>query len=174
MSDIERLRRALKCAATIAATKRVLDQTCALLKAVASTRDFALLDGLTEMRFNCTRRMGELLLAGAERVPGVDADIAEQCCKRARLADSEFAALVSKAQFMQRRRAGEPPSPRAAQRSGAEPQARTLRSPWRLEDGFPTRYIVGVDLKRYREMIAAGGDIKKIEVELLAEVLRAA
>ena len=98
----------------------MLDQTCALLKAVASTRDFALLDGLTEMRFNCTRRMGELLLAGAERVPGVDADIAEQCCKRARLADSEFAALVSKAQFMQRRRAGEPPSPRAAQRSGAQ------------------------------------------------------
>ena len=146
MSDIERLRRSLKCAARVAAIKRVHDQACELAKKAAEANDLALLDECTSLRFAASRTAGTMLLAGAERVPGVDSPPSSCGATRAQMNEIDFAARVRKAQTMQRRLAGEPPSPRILQRSGAEPQARTLRSPWRLEGGFPTRYIVGVDL----------------------------
>ena len=103
---------------------------------------FWLLDGLAEMRVNCTGRTGGLLLAGAERVPWRRCRHRRAVVRAGGVDEVEFAALVRKAQAMQRRLAGEPRSPRVLQRSGAEPQAKTLLSPWRLEGGFPTRYIV--------------------------------
>lgn len=172
MSDIERLRVMLVGAETVAAVKLIYDHACGLAKEAATARNFALLDELTAVRLNCSRKGGALLLAGAERAPGIDANAAEQWCKRARLDEGEFAAVVSKALTMQRRRAGELSPQRAAQGRGTEPQARTLLSPWRAdESGNLTRYVVGVDLKHYRQMIAAGGDPKKVEAELLAEAL---
>ena len=171
MSDIQHIRLVLTGAKTLAAIKRVHDLAGALLKEAAAANDFALLDECTAVRLACTRNGGALLLAGAERVAGVDAEL---WCKRAKMDETGFASIVRRAKTMQRRRAGEPP--KAARCSGDEtfPQAKTLLSSWQLEGGYPTRYVVGVDMKRYRTMTGGGGDVEKIEAKLIAEVLERA
>jgi hypothetical protein len=176
MSDrrLDQLRRQLAAANTVAAFKALHDDAAALAKEAATARDFSFLDDCTAVRLACMRNGGVLMLGGAERVPGIDADAAEQWCKRARLDESEFTAVVSKVQTMQRRRAGESP-PRKAQGRGAEPQAKTLLSPWRVDElGNRTRYVVGVCARLFKERTRSGGDPDKVEAELLAEVLRRA
>jgi hypothetical protein len=171
VGDVERLRRALAEAKTIAEVKRVHDLAAAMAKEAAAAKDFVLLDAATAVRFAATHKGGAMLLAGAERVAGIEA---ETWRKRAEMDDRDFALRVRKAQTMARRNTGEPQAPRKATSGGRTeplPQAKTLFSPWRVEEGFPTRFIVGVDMMRWREMIAAGGDVKKIEAKLIAEVV---
>ncbi len=117
-----------------------------------------------------------MLLAGAERVRGIDAAAAEQWCKRALVAESNFAAAVRRAQSMLRRRAGEPPPPRAARpRDQGVPQARTVVSDWCVDEfGNPTRFVVGVCARQFKQMTAAGERPDKVQAELLADALERA
>ncbi len=170
MSDLDKLRRRLAVATNVAQMKALHDDVCALSKTVASAKDFELLDECTAVRLACTRKGGALLLAGADRVPGVDA---EQWCKRAEMDERDFALVVRRAQAMQRRRAGESPPPQTRGEDSA--QSRTLVSPWhRDRHGNLTRFVVGVCARRYKERIRAGGDPDKVEAELIAEVLERA
>jgi len=108
--------------------------------------------------------------AGSSR----DSPASPSWCKRAETDEAAFAAVVSKAQTMQRRNAGEASSPQDERCRGHEtlPQAKTLVSSWRLDEfGNAVRYVVGVDLRRYRQMIGSGRDPKKIEAELVAELV---
>lgn len=173
MSDIERLRVMLGKADSVAAVKRIYDQACGLAKEAATARNFALLDEFTAERLKCSRKGGALLLAGADRVPGVDVEL---WSKRAEMDDATFAAVVRKAQAMQRRNAGEAPPSQDARCRDHEtlPQAKTLLSSWRIDEfGNAMRYVVGVDLKCYRQLIAAGRDPQKVEAALLREALAA-
>ncbi len=169
-SQLDQLRRQLASANTVAAFKAVYDTAELLVKRAAKAKDFPLLDDATAVLLFASRKAGALLLNGADHVVGIDADL---WIHRAEMDDDTFAIVLRRAQTVRRRHAGEP-VPRHRVRNGVEesPQARTLLSPWRVDEfGNAVRYVVGVDLMRYRQMTAAGRDPKKIEARLIREAL---
>lgn len=166
-SSLDHLRRRLASAKTVGAFRAVFAETSAPAKKAATAQDFVLLDEIMAIRLTATRSGGLLLLAGADHELGVEDAALWQ--KRGAMDAAKYNALVKKVQTLARRRAGELPAERAAQRPGAEPQAKTLISPWCVDEfGNAVRFVVGVDLRGYRQLIAAGRDA---EAELLAEAL---
>lgn len=168
MTGIERLRLKLESAATVAEVKDLHDQACGIACEAAAARNLALLDEAVAITFSCERKGGAMLLDGAAGVRGIDG---KRWRRIARMDDESFSHALRRAQAWRRSRA-RPPAPKAVSTGehGA-PQARTVVSDWCVDAGFPTRFVVGVDLKRYRKMIAAGRDTKQVEAELIAEQL---
>lgn len=170
MSDLDKLRRRLERANTVAGFKALHDDAAALAKEAATARDFSLLDDCTAVRLACTRSGGILMLGGAERVPGVDDQVWE---RRAAMAEAQFAGAVARAVSSARNRAGAPPSsPHAARKPDDGSQSKTLISDWHHDHlGFPTRFIVGVSPARFNREVAAGADPEKVAAMLIAEAL---
>jgi hypothetical protein len=168
-SAADELRQALDDAVTLAAVKEVSRSAGALADQAAASRDFALLDRLTALRLEATRRGGQMLLAGVERISGVDEEI---WCRRANMDDVAFGRCLVRAQTMARRKEGEL-APDGIERRCAEPLAtKTLVSGWSTDEfGNRVRFVVGVSPLRFDREVAAGRDPKKVETQLLTEAL---
>lgn len=167
------LRQQLATADTLGAMKVAHDRACVLAKEAAAAQDFVFLDECTALRLDCTRKGGALLLAGAERVAGIDVEVWE---RRGAMDGAAFAAVVRRAQAMRRRHAGETSSPPRAERCrevAESPQARTVITEWcRDQSGNLTRFVAGVCARKFKQLVAAGGEPKKIEAQLIAAMLR--
>ncbi len=163
-SQLDQLRRQLASANTVAAFKAVYDTAELLVKRAAKAKDFPLLDDATAVLLFASRKAGALLLNGADHVVGIDADL---WIHRAEMDDDTFAIVLRRAQTVRRRHAGEP-APSQRPRAEESSQAHTLVGPWRIDkQGCMTRIIAGVDAQTFKMKLAAGGDPKKIESELL-------
>jgi len=166
------LRQALADAADIAAVKRAHDEACTTADDAVIAKDFALLDEATEIMHRCARKGGAMLRDGAGSVRGIDA---KRWRRRARMDDASFSHALRRAQAWRRSRA-RPSAPEAVRpRDQSFPQSRTVVSAWCVDEfGNPTRFVVGVCARRFKELTAAGGRSDKVEAELLAEVLERA
>ena len=171
MSKIEkRLRLMLAAAETVAAVKDICDRAGVLADEAASARNIPLLDEATELVHRCERKGGQMLLDGATGMRGI---ARKRWRRRARMDDENFLQALGRAQAWWRSRA-RPPAPEAVRTRDQQglPASRTIVSGWFLDElGNRTRYVAGICARRYKLMKAAGGDPKKIEAELLAEVL---
>ena len=113
-----------------------------------------------------------MLLAGAASMRGIDA---KRWRRRAQMNDASFAHALRRAQAWWRSRA-HPAAPRAVRLPdcGAT-HARTIITDWHVDTlGNPTRFVVGVCARRFKERTGAGQRPDKVEAELLAEVLERA
>jgi hypothetical protein len=168
--DIKRLHRALAVAETVAAVARVHAAATALAEEGAAAQDHPLLDEAIAVAHSCERKGGAMLLDGAASVRGIDA---KRWRLRARMDDEGFAHALRRSQSWWRSRA-QPAAPRAVRDHGA-PQACTVVSDWRVDEfGNPTRFVVGVCAKRFKECTDAGGLALELKADLLAEVLERA
>lgn len=172
-SDIQKVRRALADAETVAAVKRVHDRACDFADEAAAAQNLTLLDEAIAVAHSCERKGGAMLLDGAASVRGIDA---KRWRRRARMNDESFSHALRRAQSWWRSRA-QPAAPKAARPPDhGPPQGRTVVSDWRVDAlGNPTRFVVGVCARRFKELTAAGRRAPdKVEAELLAEVLERA
>jgi hypothetical protein len=164
---LDQLRGQLARAESASEVKHVLDAASALCAAAGAAQDFAQLDAAVTLRLACTRRGGQLLLAGQERVPAIDAEL---WLKRARMDEASFAGAVRRARGAARARFGALASPRAAR--GSDGQSTTLISAWGIDSlGIKTRFVCGVSPARHRAAVAAVPDRAAAEAALIREAV---
>jgi hypothetical protein len=172
---LDQVRRRLAGAKTLAEVKSVHGAAHALVAQIMAEDGgkarFPLLDAAVELRCQCTRAGGQMLLTDAQHVPGVDV---ESWRRRGAMDAATFARAVRKAQIAARQRAGELPAAIKRPQPDA-PQARTLISPWHTDrSGVLARYVVGVSPARYRSELAAGRNREAVEAALIREAVERA